>query len=80
MIIKVLGAETSIATANSVANATLVRIINTGAAATCNVAFANALVYANLTITNTENIVLQKSATDLITGANMKAVSIAYKY
>lgn len=80
MIIKLLGAEISIATANTVANANLVRVINTGATATMNVAYTNGVVYANVTVTNTESIILQKSITDTIIGANMKAVPVAYRY
>ena len=79
MIIKPTGTEVSIATQNSVSNASLVRIINTGAAAVCNVEFANATVYASFTVSNTESVILQKSPTDLIVGPNMKAVSVAYK-
>lgn len=80
MIIKVLGPEISLASQNSVNSATLVRIFNTGATATCNVAYANSTVYGNVSISNTESVVLQKTASDLLAGANMKAVPIAYKY
>ena len=80
MIIKPLGAEVSIASANAVANATLVRVINTGAGAQMNLAYANGTVYANVTVSNTESVVVQKAATDTVVGANMKAVPIAYKY
>ncbi len=37
MILKVLGPEISIGTANTVANSNLVRVINTGAAAVLNI-------------------------------------------
>jgi hypothetical protein len=80
MIIRLIGPEISVATANAVSNATLVRVINTGASATMNVAYSNGTVYANLTVTNTESVILQKSATDTIIGANMKAAPIAYRY
>lgn len=60
MIIKVLGAEVSIATANNVANSGLVRIINTGALAIANIAYSNGTVYANVSISNTESVILQK--------------------
>ncbi len=80
MIIRLIGPEISVATANAVSNATLVRVINTGASATMNVAYSNGIVYANLTVTNTESVILQKSATDTIIGANMKAAPIAYRY
>ena len=56
MIIKALGVEIGISTANDVATSNLVRIINTGAAAVCNVAYSNGSVYANVTIGNTESV------------------------
>lgn len=80
MILKILGAEVSIATANSVANSGLVRIINTGVLATANIAYANGVVYANVSVSNTESIVLIKTTTDLVTGANMKAAPVAYRH
>lgn len=80
MIIKPLGAEISIGTANVVANATLIRVINSGAAAQMNLAYSNGTVYANVTVSNTESVVVQKAATDTVVGSNMKAVPIAYKY
>lgn len=82
MIIKLLGAEIAISTANSFSNtANLVRIINTGAAAVVNVAYSNGVVYANVTVSNTESVILQKGLTDTVQGSStMKAVSVAYKY
>lgn len=77
-VIKVLGAEVSIATANSVGNATLVRVINTGASAVLNIAYANTTVYANVTVANTETVAIQKSSTDLLTGAGMRGAPIAF--
>lgn len=79
MFIKLKGAEISIATANTVSDSTAVRIFNTGAAAVCNVAYANGVVYANATISNTEALVLVKSSTDTVIGANMKAVPVQYR-
>lgn len=79
MILKVLGPEISIASANVVANANLVRVINTGAAAVLNIANAGG-VYANLTVTNTEPLIIQKATTDTLTGANMRAAPIAFRY
>ena len=75
MIIKVLGPEISIASANTVANSILVRVINTGASAVLNIGTTG-----NVTITNTETIIVEKGATDTLTGANMRAVPVAYKY
>jgi hypothetical protein len=80
MIFKLLGPEVDIGTtANSVSSGTLVRIINTGARASANVAYANGTVYANVTVSNTESVVIQKTSTDLVKGANMLAVPIAFR-
>lgn len=78
-IIRPLGAEVSIASANAVANASLIRVINTGAAAALNLAYANGDIYANVTVSNTESVIIQKAGTDTVAGANMKAVPVAYK-
>ena len=74
------GAERSIGTANNVASAHLARVINTGAAAVLNLAYANGTVYANLTVTNTEFVVVEKQPTDTLTGANMLATPLAYNH
>jgi hypothetical protein len=74
MIIKILSDEISIASANTVANASLVRVINTGASA--NLAVSGV---GNVTVTNTESIIIQKLPTATLTGANMRAVPIAFK-
>lgn len=73
MIIKVLGPEISISTANTVGNATLVRVLNTGATAVLNVGTTG-----NVTVTNTNAIIVEKRPTDTLTGSNMLAVPIAY--
>lgn len=78
-IVKLKGAERSIASANNVDSATLVRIVNTGAAAVLNVAYANGTVYANCTVSNTQAVILEKNPTDTVAGANMLAVQIAYR-
>lgn len=80
MILKLLGAEIDIgSTANAVANATLVRVINGGAAAVLNVQYANGTAYANTTVSNTQYVIVEKAATDKLVGAGMKATPVAYK-
>lgn len=79
MFIKLKGAEISIATANTVANATAVRIFNTGAAAVCNVAYSNGTVYANATVSNTEALVIVKSNSDTVVGPNMRAAPVEFR-
>lgn len=79
MILKVLGTQISISSANTVANSNLVRIINTGAAAVLTLANAGG-TYANITISNTESVVIEKATTDTVAGTNMLAVPVAYRY
>jgi hypothetical protein len=80
MILKLLSPEINIgSTANDVSTATLVRIINTGALASANVAYANGTVYANVSVSNTESVIIEKTPTDLVKGANMLAVSVAFR-
>lgn len=79
MILKVLGTQISIASANTVANSNLVRIINTGAAAVLTIANSGG-TYANLTVSNTESLIIEKATADTLTGANMLAVPVAYRY
>jgi hypothetical protein len=76
--IKPIGPEISIASANNVASAKVVRVLNTGAAAVLNFAYANGTVYANLTVTNTQFIAVEKQPTDTLAGSNMLAVPLAF--
>ena len=79
MYIKLEGAEVSIASASSVANATVIRVFNTSTAAVLNLAYANAVVYANTTVGAGEALVIVKGPTDTVTGANMKAAPVEYR-
>lgn len=80
MIIKPLGAQVALSSANDVNKNVLVYIVNTGAAGVANIAYANAVIYANVTITNTFPTIIQKANTDLITGTStMFAAPVAYK-
>lgn len=80
MILKILGNETGIDTYDTLGGANLVRIINTGAAATLTFYSNVHSTYGTMTVSNTESIVVEKLATDLIQGNNMHAVPIAYRY
>jgi len=82
MILKVLGAEVVINVVTSFSNsANLVRVINLGVANVVNVAYSNGVVYANLTLSNTESIIIEKGLTDKIQGSDdMLAVPVAYRY
>jgi Ni,Fe-hydrogenase III small subunit len=80
MIIKPLGAQVALSSQNNVSHSTLVYIVNTGAAATCNIQFANTVVYANVHVTNTFPVIIQKSGSDLLIGTStMFAVPVAFK-
>lgn len=79
MFIRIKGAEVSIASANNVAEATTVRVINTGSAAVLNLAYANGVVYANTTVLGSEAVVVSKGPTDTVVGANMKAAPVEYR-
>jgi hypothetical protein len=80
MIIKPQGAQVAATANSSLANSTLVYIVNTTTAGVANIAYANSVVYANVTVTNTYPVVIQKAATDLIMGpSGMFVVSVAYK-
>lgn len=74
MIIKFKGPEISISSANTVANAMLVRVVNTGVAANLTIGGIG-----NVTITNTQPLIIEKAPTATLTGANMLAAPIAYK-
>lgn len=78
-VIKPLGTEVALTSANTVANAGVVRIINTGAAAILTFKNAANTTYANLTVGNTNDLIVKKQATDTLTGtATMFAVPVAY--
>lgn len=80
MFIKLLGAERAISTANNFGNtANLCRIVNPGAAAVLNIAYANGVVYANTTVTNTQPIIVVKDLTDTLQGTGMLATPVAYR-
>jgi len=75
MILKVLGPEISITSANTVGDSKLVRVINTGAPAVLNIGST-----ANVTVLNTEPVFIVKEPTDTLTGSGMVAAPIAYRY
>jgi len=80
IIVKPQGAQVALTSANSVSNGSLIYIVNIGAAGVANVQYANGVVYANVTVTNTYPSLLQKSMTDLVIGTStMFAVPVAYK-
>lgn len=81
MIIKLLGDEIDInSTANNVYTSVLVRVVNRGTANTVLLQkYSNGVQFASTTVLGNSEIILQKSNTDLIIGANMVATPVAYK-
>ena len=87
IIYKPISAEINISTANTITTATnvgqgcLVRVFNTsGSANVLHFQYANATEYANMTIANSESIIVWKNNTDLIaSNGNMLAVQVCYK-
>lgn len=80
LIYKPLGPEIAITSANTVGSSNLIRVINTGAAAVLHFTSNTGTEYANLTVSNSHDVVVLKYAnTDTLTGANMLAVPIAYR-
>lgn len=80
MFIKLLGAERAITTANNFGNtANLCRVVNPTTAAVLNIAYANGVVYANTTVTNTAPIFVVKDLTDTLQGTGMLATPVAYR-
>jgi hypothetical protein len=78
IVLKPTGFEVALTSNTTVANSTLVRVINTGVTAA--LTFANSGGnYANLTVSNTQYVVVQKAATDTLQGSNMLGVPVAWK-
>lgn len=78
MIYKPQGAEISITSANTVGNNMLIRVLNTGATAVLHIANTGG-EYANISVSNTHDVIIEKSYNDTLTGANMLAVALAYR-
>jgi hypothetical protein len=80
-IYKVKGNEIAVTSANSVANATCVRLALATGSAVVTLAYANGTQYANLTVVSSAgDTLIQKSPTDTI-AANVavQAVAIAFR-
>lgn len=77
-IIKPLSTEISIATANTVSNAYLVLVTNTGAATTLTVANGVTTV-ANLTMLANSTMIIEKQFDQTVQGTGLLAVPVAYK-
>jgi hypothetical protein len=79
-VLKVLGAEISISSANTVSNSTLVRVINTSTSATALLNIANTTAtYANVTLAPNESVAVVKAISDTVIGPGLRAAPIAYR-
>ena len=76
-VIKLLGVQVSIASANTVANTNLARVY-CSAAGVLTVANTTA-TYANVTLATGESMVIEKATTDTLAGTSMVAVPVAYR-
>lgn len=65
-------------TANSVWNATVVKVVNSSTFATLVFKYANNVQYADIPVAANESVVVQKGATDLLLGTGMYAAPIAW--
>jgi hypothetical protein len=77
---KPLGAELSIASANTVAGARLIRVLNTSGSTQVLTLANTGGTYANITITNGTETVIQKLANDTVQMTGGLSVPIAYLY
>ena len=78
-IIKPLGNTISIdSVANNFANATIIKVLNTGAYATLVFKYANNVQYADIPVGNNESVYVQKNPTDLLLGSNMRGAAISW--
>ena len=65
-------------TANDVYNASIVKVVNQGSYATLVFKTSDGTQYADVPVAQNESVIVQKSTTDIIVGAGMYAVSIAW--
>jgi hypothetical protein len=65
-------------TANNIGNATIVKVVNSGVYATLVFKYANNTQYADIPVASGESVIVQKGATDLLLGSNMKAAAITW--
>jgi hypothetical protein len=78
-VYKFIGAEISISSANTVSLSKLVRITNTSDAITVLQLTNGSANTANTTLAPFEVITIEKTTTDTVAGANLRAAPIAYR-
>ena len=80
MTFKPLHAELSITTANTVNGSPLVRIVNTSGSTQVLTLANSGGPYANLTVLNSNEVIIKKLQTDTVQMTGGLAVDIAYQY
>lgn len=80
MTFKPLHAEISIASANTVNGAPLVRILNTSGSTQVLILANTGGQYANVTVLNNGEVIIKKLQTDTVQMTGGLAVDIAYQY
>ena len=79
MIVKLLGSETDLTAATNVGLATVVRVLNTGSAATVTRKDSGGATIGTITIAANEIVYLEKEASDTLEGGvAFKVVKVAY--
>jgi uncharacterized secreted protein with C-terminal beta-propeller domain len=78
-IIKLLSSEVSLSSANNVASASLVRVVNPTASPVVATLASNAVAYANVTVLGVSEEFIVKSPTDTIQGTGLLGVHVAYR-
>ncbi len=69
----------AITSSNNIGTGCLVRVINAGGVNPLIFQYANGVQYANITLANSESVVVWKNNTDLLLGNSMLAVLCAFK-
>jgi hypothetical protein len=78
-VYKLLGQEISISSANTVSLSKIVRVVNTGNAIAVLQLTNGSANTANTTLAPNEVLIVEKTTTDTVAGANLRAAPIAYR-
>lgn len=81
MLLKLLGTEINISSANTVYDSRLIRVINTDSSNTCVLVIndTDANTSSNVTLGAFETVMIEKTSNTTVQGATALAVPIAYK-
>jgi hypothetical protein len=80
MILKILGTEIALSTANTVNNSKLVRIVNpTASSISLTLADTSANTTSSITVIANEVTFIEKAVEDTVVGAGLLATPVAYR-